>query len=230
MLGVTMLSGISTTIGLNYFTDYLTSAHGLKPSVFYDKLYKELVVKKQFKSAILNEKIGNLVDQLYQVVEDESVSKLEFDISPNFPMYLAPYIYVGFTIMLYPREFFSSVADYFADWLQDEKIRDLGKYLANIMIDLDYDPTTGRVFTTEYNWFGHFTNSKDLQQGLFEYTILDNKLKFIGTSELDVSDYTDYQDRDMRIKQFFYHRASNAARKKYAQQIVERVINEIKSQ
>lgn len=230
MLGVTMLSGISTTIGLNYFTDYLLDAHGLKPSVFYDKLYRELVVKKQFQSPTLNEKIGSLVDQLYRVVDDDTVSKLEFDIGPNFPMYLAPYIYVGFTVMLYPKEFFSSVADYFADWLDDDKIRDLGQYLANIMIDLDYNPLEGRVFTTEYNWYSYFNSSKVLQHQTIEYTILDNKLKFVGTSDLDVSDYTEYDDRDMRIKQFFYHRASNAARKKYAQQIVERVIDEIKSQ
>lgn len=224
MLAVTMLSGVANTLGLRYFTNYLSTHHGLNPSVFYDKVYKELVTKKKFTSPVLNDKLGNIVDHLNQLVEDETLKTVEFDIGPNFPLYLAPFTYVGFIIMMYPKEFFSDVASYFANWLGDEKILDLGKYLSNIMIDPDYDPRDKRKFNTDYNWYSYFNSSKDLIKNTYEYIILDEKLNIAGSSGFEMSDYYTYTNRDTRIKQFFYHRASNAARKKYSENINERVI------
>jgi putative methyltransferase len=224
MLAVTMLSGISTTIGLNYFTAYLQSNHNQNPSVFYDKIYKELIAKKKFTSPILNNKLGSIVDHLYQLVDNDDMKTIEFDIGPKFPLYLAPFTYVGFIIMLYPKEFFSDVADYFSELFDDDKIKDLGKYLSNIMIDIDYNPINKRKFYTEYNWYSYFNGTKDLIKNEYEYIIVDDKLKFVGISEFETSDYYVETDRDQKIKQFFYHRASNGARKKYAEHIIENEI------
>ncbi len=224
MLVVTMLSGISNTIGFNYFIDYLQENHQQKPSVFYDEIYKELLVKKKFTTEILNDKLGGIINQLHNLVDDDNIKTIEFDIGPKFPLYLAPFIYVGFLIMLYPKEFFSDVAEYFANLYNDDKIKDLGKYLSNIMIDIDYDPINKRIFYTEYNWYSYFNGTKDLIKNEYEYIILDDKLKFTGTSDFETSDYYTYDNRDQRIKQFFYHRASNAARKKYAKYIIENEI------
>jgi hypothetical protein len=101
-------------------------------------------------------------------------------------------------------------------------------YLANIIIDIDYDPVVKRTFQTEYNWYSHFNDKKQLLKSKYEYTILDERLKFIGTSNFEISDYHTYKDRDQKIKQFFYHRASNAARKKYAEHIIENEILQTK--
>lgn len=221
MLAVTTLSGISNTIGLNYFTEYIQSSHGKLPSVFYDKIYKEILIKKKFTSPILNDKLGRIPDYLYQLVDNDEINAIEFDIGPQFPLYLAPFVYVGFIIMLYPKEFFLDVAHYFSKLLNDNKLLDLGKYISNIMIDIDYDPATKRKFNTEYNWFSHFNDKKPLIKSNYEYTILDDKLKFVGTLNFGISDYHLETNRDQKIKQFFYHRASNAARKKYAEHIIE---------
>jgi hypothetical protein len=123
--------------------------------------------------------------------------------------------------MLYPKEFFTPITDYFSNWLQDDKLKDLGMYLSNIMIDIDYNPTTKRTFQTEYNWYSHFSDKKPLLKSKYEYTILDEKLKFVSSKSVDYSDYPAMTDRNQKTKQFFYHRASNAARKKYAEHIIE---------
>jgi len=95
--------------------------------------------------------------------------------------------------------------------------------LANIMIDLDYNPKTKRSFASKYNWYSYFNNNS-LTKASYEYTILDEQLKFVGNDQFDHSDYPDEQNYDQKIKQFFYHRASNAVRKKYAEHIIENEI------
>ena len=126
--------------------------------------------------------------------------------------------------MLDPTNFNMTIAEHFGNLTDDSKLRDLGKYISNSMIDVDYDPTTKRKFNTDYNWYSYFNNTKDLIKSEYEYIILDDKLKFVGTSDFEISDYYTYTDRDQKIKQFFYHRASNAARKKYAEHIIENEI------
>jgi putative methyltransferase len=221
MLAVNMISGISATLGFNFLTGYLNKQHDLSSSVFYDKIYKELLVKKNFTSDVLNEKLGGIVDHLYKVIDDDSIQSIEFDVGPNFPMWLAPFVYVGFIIMLYPKEFFTDIGNLFTKITNDEKIVDLCMYLANIIIDIDYDPVVKRTFQTNYNWYSHFNDKKPLLKSKYEYKILDERLKFTGTSNFEISDYHTCKDRDQKIKQFFYHRASNAARKKYAEHIIE---------
>lgn len=220
MVAITMFSGISNIIGFNFITEYLAEAHNLSPSSFYDKMYKDIVVEKKFQDSILNDKISGITDLLKDLV-DGKIKQLNFDIGPDFPLYLSPITYISFMIMLYPKEFFMPVTEYFANWLDDDKISDLGVYLSNIMIDIDYDPTQPRIFQTNYNWYSHFNDKKPLLKSKYEYTILDKQLKFVSSENVDYSDYPTIKDRDQKIKQFFYHRASNAARKKYAEHIIE---------
>jgi putative methyltransferase len=232
MLVLTMLSGISKVVGLDMFTDYIAQKHNLKSSFFYNAVYKDIIVNKKFNSTYLNDKIGGIPEHLYELVENPDVKRLEFDIDESFPMLLSPHSFLTFIIMLNPSQFYSSIADHFADTLGDETIRDLGNYLSNIMIDITYDPATGRSFTTHYNWFSYFNNQTELHNAQYEYTILDKQLKFVSGKEFEYSDYPNMQDEQEKIKQFFYHRGSNGARKKYAQNIVEtaKANNETKSQ
>jgi hypothetical protein len=227
MLAVTMFSGISNSIGFNFITDYLAEEHELSPSSFYDKMYKDIVVKKKFPSDILNDKIGGITDKLRELV-DGKADRLNFDVDPDFPLYLSPFTYTSFILMLYPKEFFIPVTEYFAEWLGDDKIKDLGIYLANIMIDIDFDPKKPRTVQTDYNWYSHFNDKKPLLKSKYEYTILDDKLKFVSSKNVDYSDYPMIKDRNLKMKQFFYHRASNAARKKYAEHIVENEVLQTK--
>ena len=221
MLALTMLSGIAKIVGLDMITNYLADKHGLKSSHFYDAVYRNIIVNKKFNSAYLNDKIGGITEHLYDLVENPNTTRLEFDIDEKFPMLLSPATYLMFIIMLHPNEFYSSVAAYFADTLDDPVINDLGAYLTNIMIDVEYHPVTGRTFTTNYNWYSYFNGQTELHYGAYEYTLLDSQLKLVGSKEVAESDYPNIPDRETKIKQFFYHRGANMARKKYAQQIKE---------
>lgn len=219
MLVLTMLSGVSKAVGLSMFTEYLADEHSLKPSQVYDKIYKELFKKKGFNNAYLNEKIGMISDHLYKLVEDENLTQLEFDIDTEFPLLLSPHTYLMFVIMLDPKGFFDSIADLFSDLLDDDTINDLGHYLGEIMINLDYSPDLGKTFTTKFDWHGYFNGLTDLTKSEYTYQILDTELKFKGSKEFETSDYPDIENRIERMKQFFYHRGSNSARSKFASKI-----------
>jgi hypothetical protein len=61
-----------------------------------------------------------------------------------------------------------------------------------------------------------------LTNGVYEYIINDELLKHSGSIDFEESDFPKILDPIQKMKQFFYHRASNPARKKYAQYISER--------
>jgi len=221
MLVLTMLGGVAKPVGFNFITEYFKQEHNLLPSIFYDKFFKDILKNKQFNSEILNDKLGNVPEKLYKLVNDPNTVKLEFDIGPDFPLWLSPHSYVTFLVMLYPQELFEALGNFFSKELNDSRIKDLCYYLANIMIDVDYNPAIGKTFTTEYNWFSYFNDGKELTQGTWEYQISDKLLKFKGTDIFEISDYPTITNKVDRIKQFFYHRGSNGARIKFANQIKE---------
>jgi hypothetical protein len=205
-------------VGTNFLIQFLKREYQLPASYFYDQMYKELIVKDKFATPIF----GNIPNELNRLALDPTVTKLEFDIDPKFPLLLGPTVYLTFLIMLYPKDFFNTNALHFSKVLKDDRIIDLCHFLANIIIDLTYDPTVGRTFTTKFNWYGYLINDQPLTSGEYEYTILDKDLKFNGISEFEYSDYPIQTDPDEKMKQFFYHRATNQPRKKYAQHIIER--------
>ena len=220
MLALTMLAGISSTVGNSFLIRFLEREYQLPASYFYDHLYRELIVKNKFTTPAF----GNIPIELNRVVSDPNITKLEFDIGPDFPLWLGPHVYLTFLIMLHPKDFFNTNALYFSKTLNDDRIIDLCEFLANIIIDLTYDPEIGRTFTTKFNWHGYLIDNQPLTSGLYEYTILDKDLKFVGPSNFEYSDYPIQTDINEKTKQFFYHRASNQARKKYAEHIVEKKI------
>jgi hypothetical protein len=225
MLSLTILSSIAKVIGIEFITTYLTVNHSAKPSEFYDSVYKEIIIKKAFNDDFLNDKIGSIPEYLYSVVSDDNITLLEFDIDKNFPFILAPHVYLTFLIMINPTKFFDAIVRYLSNKFDDERLIDLGNYLSNIIIDLNYDPVIKRKFTTEYNWRSYFNNNQPLVQGLYEYSILDELLKFSGSTGLEHSDYPEQTDYMQKLKQFFYHRGSNQTRVKYAEHIIEQQIS-----
>jgi len=221
MVAVSMLAGISKTLGIDLLVKYLQNELNVSAGTFYDQVYRNIIIPGKFNSPELNQKFLEIPKQLKAIISEDKIHRLEFDIDPRFPLNLSIYVYVAFVIMLYPKSFFESVTEYFSKSLNDEKLKDLGQYLANIMIDMDYNPVTKRVFETKFNWYGYFNLNKPLTSGRYEYKILDEQLKFKSSSLFEHSDYPEKTDRYEKMKQFFYHRASNTSRKKYAQHIVE---------
>lgn len=221
MLALTMLSGVANLTGFSFFTEYIQTTHNVNPSVVYDKLYKDIIKNKKFTSEFLNEKIGFIPDHLYDLVENSEITQLGFDIGEDFPLLLSPHTYLTFVIMLDPQGFFNTVSDYFAKEFSDPAISDLGRYLGQSIIDINYDPDEKREFTSNHNWYSHFTNKQPLTAGQYQYNILDDQLKLVRTRDFEYSNYPTESDYNEKVKLFFYHRGSNGARKKYAQQMVE---------
>lgn len=222
MYFVSALAGVSKTLGFDFIAKYLSDTHNKSLSFFYDFIFKNVIVNKKFNNAVLNEKLGSILPDLYKVVTDDNQTTIEFDIDPEFPLLLALHLYFTFLVLLYPASFFTAITDCLAEELGDENLKDLGTYLSNITIDIDYDPVVKRKFKTKFNWYSYLNNTKPLTEGSYEYTINDDKLKFVGSLNFDYSDYPDSTDYIQKIKQFFYHRVSNQTRKKYAQHIIER--------
>lgn len=221
MVAINMISLIAKTTGVRFFTDYLKHKHKVKASQFYDIIYTHFIKKKQFSNQELNKKMGGVVDFLREIVDRDDKDKMLFDLDPAFPFYLAPHVYMTFVVMLYAKDFFKDVSEYFSVLYNDKRITDLGTYLANIMIDIDYHPINKRKFYTNYNWHSYFNENKKLLKRNYEYIILDEKVKMVGTSDFEDSDYYLETDQNQKIKQFFYHRAASPARQKYALEIVE---------
>jgi putative methyltransferase len=221
MVIVSMLSATGKPLGTGMLIDYLIKEHNFSAGKFYDIIYKKIILANGFGDENLNDRFLSIKTKLKQVANSDQLEKLEFDISPSFPLILSMYVYVSFLVMLYPKSFFGAITNYFAKELADNKLIDLGHFLTNIMIDLDYNPKTKRTFNTKYNWYSYLTSNQPLTPGNYEYKILDTLLKFKASSDFEVSDYPDQTDKDQKIKQFFYHRASDQSRKKYAEHIVE---------
>lgn len=221
MLTLTMILGVAKTVGIDLLVRYISDKHNAAHSTIYDEIYREIIVKKAFTSDFLNDKMGGVPEYLYNMIDDETATKLEFDVGQDFPLLLGPNTYLLFIIMLDPGAFFRSLVAHFSVKYKDLAMIDLGNYLANISIDIDYDPVIKRIFISDYNWYSYFTDNKPLTSGKYEYKLLDNMLKFVGSIEFEEAGYTKETDYNQKIKQFFYHRASNQARKKYAQYISE---------
>lgn len=221
MLVLTTLGGIAKPVGFDFITEFLKDEHGYATSTFYDQIFKELIVKKQFNNEKLNDKLGSMPEQLYKLVGDPDAKRLEFDVAKEFPMWLSPHTYVMFIIMLYAKEFFHRVGEHFSEQTGDDRIKDLCYYLGQIMIDIDYDPKQGRHFTTKYNWYSYHNNNAKLVEGEYEYLIEDNLIKFDKSLGFEHSDYPEQTNRISKMKQYFYHRGSNASRIKYANHIKE---------
>ena len=224
MLMITMLASVSRVLGLNLFTKYLKQHHQINAGEFFDTIYKDIFCKKGFNSDILNEKISLIIDNLTKVATDPTVTRIEFDFDPEFPLLLAPHVYLTFLVMIHPAAFFTSIAGYFSTKVNDDALLDLGHYLSNTMIDFDYDPNKGRKFITNHNWYGYYNNNEPLHKNSYEYIINDDKLKFAGSNLFEFSDYPEQSDYMQKLKQFFYHRGSNQVRNKHAAVIIERKI------
>lgn len=222
MVAISMVSAISKTVGIDLLINYLHREHQLPASVFYDRFYRDIVIPGRFDLDMLNNKFLEIPKKLSNIIKTDQLHKLEFDIDKDFPLLLSIHVYVSFLIMMYPESFFKTITTYFSNYLNDPNLKDLGTYLTNIMIDPEYDPAVKRTFETTYNWYGYFNLNNPLTKGLYEYKILDEMLQLSGAANFEYSDYPVQTDTTQKLKQFFYHRVANSARKKYAQHIIER--------
>ena len=221
MLVVIAISCSAKTLGMGVITKYLKENYDINPSYLYDFVYKELIMKKEFSDKNLNTKLGEINHNLYRLINDPNETSIEFDIDPEFPLLFSLPVYFTFLVMLYPQDFFSTLCNKLSKKFADDKFIDLITYLTGVMIDINYDPAMKRKFICNYNWYGYYTTNIPLTNGVYEYIINDELIKHSGSIDFEYSDFPTILDSIQKTKQFFYHRASNQARKKYAQYISE---------
>ena len=79
----------------------------------------------------------------------------------------------------------------------------MGKFLSNAIIDLSYNPNTGRKFTTEYNWLEYFQTGV-LNNGIFNFELTD-KTVYTNGSYLQI-DWHDFSTNHLDIKKQFVYK------------------------
>jgi hypothetical protein len=160
---------ISTHItGVNdYLIRYIVNTHNIKPSqVLTDIL--NFIDTENFK----NSEIANLFNLQKAALRNwmyDSHSGSGIDLDPEFPLMLAHHAFFTMSIMLHLDSFYQEVCELLSNKYQDSKIRDLGIYLKNVIIDFNYDGNVGRQFSTNYNWLTYFKNQEELTPGVHQY-------------------------------------------------------------
>jgi hypothetical protein len=172
-------------VGLNeFFIKYLKDEHNILPS----DLYKLIVDKSYTDSFNIPEldKISKLErQQSYDWLNKESVKDALMDLGSDWPFEIPSQTALGLVMLKNINSFYEMLGKHYADKLNDPKILDLCKYLAQATIDVEYNPDTGRTFTCEYNWKEYF-ESGNISSGTFTFEV------------------TDYQDREV-----WWHKQNN---------------------
>lgn len=152
----------------NYLLKYLVQEHGVKPSqVLTDIL--DYAYYHGFKDSNVNEffKLEHLhiIEWMYQDNLDSGI-----DIGEDFPFLIPYYAFLLLIIMSNPS-IINELAARFAEKHQDEKIIDLGRYISNTLMSVDYSGP--RTFTTAYNWLNYFSKDSTIVKGSYNYQTVD---------------------------------------------------------
>jgi hypothetical protein len=66
----------------------------------------------------------------------------------------------------------NELAEMFAEKYQDEKVKDLGRYISNALMGINYDGS--HEFITIYNWLNYFDKGSILTEGSHSYQTVDS--------------------------------------------------------
>lgn len=195
-------AGDSTGIN-SLLVKYLVQEFELKPSTVIDDIFKQFIKTKKNWS---NKFLGNQFFNIYATIDEwvhGNTTKNGFDYHEDFPLILPIHMYFPFIILTNLSSFYDEICNYFANKFNDAKLQDLSKYMSNAIIDISYNPRTGRKFTTNYNWFNYFTNG-NLESGSFEYLITDQTV-YTNGNYLPI-DWHEFSKNDLDIKKQFVYK------------------------
>lgn len=196
-------AGAGNANGFNsYVLKYLKDTQNIKPSEIFIFIvdhffYDDSKFQDQHLKNCFIDYQRNLTAWAYG--EDGVVP---IDYHPDFPFLFSPLYYNAFLTLTNLQQFYNDVSTALAEHYKDKKLIDLGNYISNAIIDITYDPTTGRKFTVEHNWQEYFSGGKLIKQA---------STYFLDDTEVNLD--TRYQKIDWHIykhdkiqfkKQFFY--------------------------
>lgn len=210
------LYGTGWHYGVNQFlTNYIKRKHGGRPADVLASILHKFFYNHGFKNPKLRT-LSNLVPAMEDWAHGRS-PLVAIDYHPLFPYKFNTFFYTAFIILTNLQAFYQEVCDELASEYNDPVIIDLGKYLSNIIIDLSYDPTVGRRFTVDHNWFEYFTGS-ELESGKFEYSMTDKEL-WVNNSFQPI-DWHKYKDNWVQQeKQYFYKAIMDLSKNKISSTI-----------
>jgi hypothetical protein len=93
------------------------------------------------------------------------------DIGKDFP-FLIPYYAFLLLITSSNSAVINELAEMFAEKYQDEKVKDLGQYISNSLMGIEYSGPC--KFSTIYNWLNYFDNDSILTEGPYSYQTVDS--------------------------------------------------------
>ena len=159
-------------LGLNeFFIKYLNTEHNINPSNLY-KLIVDKSYKNEFKISELDTISKLEREHSYDWLNIDSVRDALIDMGSNWPFEIPSQTALAFVMLRNINEFYKMLGTHYATLLGDDKILDLTNYLANATVDINYNPSIGRIFTTRYNWLKYF-NTGVLESGEFTFEMSD---------------------------------------------------------
>jgi radical SAM superfamily enzyme YgiQ (UPF0313 family) len=198
-----------------YLTDYMKRQHRLRRVDTLVWLLDNFFYNNGFKNQKLNS-LSNIVHAMEDWAQGNA-DMTAIDYHPDFPFKFSSFYYIPFVILTNLTDFYQEVCEKLAKDYDDPAIVDLGKYLSNAIIDLSYNPTTGRRFTVEHNWLDYF-NGNDLESGKFEYSVEDQEVWV--NNRFQAIDWHEYKDNWVQFeKQFFYKGANDLSKNKISSTI-----------
>jgi hypothetical protein len=156
-------------LGINdHLLKYLVQEHNINPSQVLTDILNYAYVDG-FKNQSVNEffKIEHrhVIEWLYQDNLDSGI-----DIDDNFP-FLIPYYAFLLLVTLSNSAVIDELASMFAKKYRDTKIIDLGQYISNSLMGINYFGTY--TFTNCYNWLSYFNKDSKIVKGSYSYQTID---------------------------------------------------------
>lgn len=184
---------------LSLIADYLWQTHSISYGDFYYKIGKQILYNDsdpRFQSQFSKVKTA-FSEWVYSDAIDTYC-----DAHDDLPFTLSPPAYCIFVILTNIDLFFEGVLIAISKLIEiDDKIIDLCHFSKNRLIDINYQPESGRIFETAYDW-PEYIESTVLDKTAKKYSIIDSQL-FLDNRYLDI-DWNQYNNDIERYKQFIY--------------------------
>jgi len=197
LIYTTTLTGINSTLCV-----YMKQSHNIEPSIILDHIYKNYIKPNLSNTnSLLANKLAVGHQTIYKWIHDEHYIP-EIDFHPEFPFYLSPAGYIALVALTNAKLFYNTICNDLSIKFTDSALIDLGEYLANSVLDSEYDPDIGRKFSTKYNWLKYF-KTKELDQGLFTYQVTDQTV-FIEHKDQKINWHQYKENMGKHYTQYFY--------------------------
>lgn len=214
---VDMYMMVSLAMACEYFdfqnnlAKYMMQYHNVQPGELLDVIYKSCIMQSQkFSNDLLSQQFVKLRTQQKDCATGSAANNL-VDIDVDFPLQFSTPVHMAFLILQNPKTFFDTVGQELADHYQDSKIKSLCEFVANCVIGFDYNPDSGKVFSSNYNWLEYCYTDQELKLHECEYEISDKDVWC--NNQWQAIDWHTVPDTLPKLTQFAYKQILDAASK-----------------